>query len=107
MLWIGNDVVIFIAVVKMRRCLNSLPDNKHELNLSTLFYLALSQILYTIVIYPILVLASKIDLDSAKETLETAVNIIYYSGEVVMTLSLMCFFKVIRSIAKEAIIANA
>jgi hypothetical protein len=62
------------------------------MNLSKLFYLALSQILYASLIFPILVIAQRGD----KNVLQFKINLVYFIGEVVMSLALICFFLVIQ-----------
>jgi hypothetical protein len=50
----------------------------------------------------VIIIAQKADVDVYR----VAINLIYFIGEGLMSLALLCFFFVIMSIAKEAIIAQ-
>ena len=71
------------------------------MNLRKLLALALSQILYASLIYPVLIVASKGDV----KVLPFKINLIYFTGEVIMSLALICFFLIIQTISNEAILA--
>ena len=72
------------------------------MNLRKLFYLARSQILYASLIFPVLIIAQK----GNKNVLDFKINLVYFIGELVMSLALICFFLVIQQISKETIIAH-